>query len=314
MYMFIAHQEIYIAKHMMWPSYIKGFKTYLQLERSLAKPSIEAYVHDIIKLTQFLEAKNLDAGPDKITLSTLREFLRWISELGMTATSQARIISGIKAFYKYLIMEDVIKDNPSLLLEAPRTVRKLPDVLDTEEITLMMEQLDLSKPEGMRNKAIVETMFSCGLRVSETVNLKLSDLYFDDEFIKVTGKGNKERLIPIGSYAIRALTSYINHVRVHMPVQNGFSDTVFLNNRGKALSRVMIFYIIKDLAEKAGISKVISPHTLRHSFATSMVEAGADLRAVQQMLGHESITTTEIYTHIDRSYLKDIITQFHPRS
>jgi integrase/recombinase XerD len=314
MYFITTLRENYIATHMLWQSYINGFKTYLQLERSLAKPSIEAYVHDIIKLTQFLELKNLKSDPEEIKLATLREFIRWISELGMTATSQARIISGIKAFYKYLVMEDMMKDNPALLLEAPRTSRTLPDVLSADEIEQMMAQLDLSKPEGMRNKAIVETMFSCGLRVSEAVALKISELHFEEEYIKVTGKGNKERLVPIGSYAINALRMYINHVRVHQQPQTGYNDTVFLNNRGKSLSRVMIFYIIKDLAQKAGITKTISPHSLRHSFATSMVEAGADLRAVQQMLGHESITTTEIYTHIDRSYLHDIITQFHPRS
>ena len=299
---------------MSWQIYIKGFKTYLQLERSLAKPSIEAYIHDIEKLLQFLDTKTLAVPPDQITLLHLREFVRWINELGMTATSQARIISGIKAFYKYLSVEDIIKKNPATLLEAPKTKRKLPDVLDVSEIDKMISMIDLTTPEGERNKAIIETMFSCGLRVSETVNLQISDIYFDDEFVKVLGKGNKERLVPIGSVAIRILKNYIKLVRSHIEPQNGHTDIIFLNKRGTRLSRVMVFYIIKDLALKAGVKKTISPHTLRHSFATSMVEAGADLRAVQQMLGHESITTTEIYTHIDRSYLKDIITQFHPRS
>lgn len=299
---------------MSWQIYIKGFKSYLQLERSLARPSIEAYIHDIEKLLQFLDAKKLSITPEQITLQHLREFVRWISELGMTATSQARIISGIKAFYKYLSIEDVIKKNPASLLEAPKTKRSLPDVLDVSEIDKMISMLDLTKPEGERNKTIIETMFSCGLRVSETVNLRISDIYFDDEFVKVLGKGDKERLVPIGSVAIKLLKNYIQFIRSHIEPKPGHSDIVFLNKRGTALSRVMIFYIIKDLAAKAGIKKSISPHTLRHSFATSMVEAGADLRAVQQMLGHESITTTEIYTHIDRSYLKDIITQYHPRS
>jgi integrase/recombinase XerD len=298
----------------MWQSYLKGFSSYLQLERSLAKTSIEAYLHDIEKLIQFLQSKNVQPQPQDITTAQLREFIRWVSELGMTATSQARIISGIKAFYKYLIMEDLVQKNPASLLEAPKTSRKLPDVLDTREIDLMLAQIDRSKPEGERNRTMIETMFSCGLRVSETVNLCISDISFKEEFVKVTGKGNKERLVPISQVALNALENYIRNVRVHIEPASSNHDIVFLNKRGTRLSRVMVFYIMKDLAKKAGIKKSISPHTLRHSFATSLVEAGADLRAVQQMLGHESITTTEIYTHIDRSYLKDLITQFHPRS
>jgi len=286
----------------------------LQLERSLSEKSVEAYVHDVTKLVQFLDFKKLNLTPEDIQLEILREFLRWVSELGMTATSQARILSGIKAFYKYLLLEDLIKTSPADLLEAPKTTRKLPDVLDISEIDRMLAKIDLSKPEGMRNKAILETMFSCGLRVSETVNLNLSDISYADEFVRVIGKGDKERLVPIGSVALDAIRWYVDHVRVHIKTQTGNNDIVFLNNRGKRLSRVMIFYIIKELAAKAGIHKKISPHTFRHSFATALVEAGADLRAVQQMLGHESITTTEIYTHIDREYLRDVITQFHPRS
>ncbi len=289
---------------MNWQVYIKGFKTYLQLERSLSSNSVEAYHHDIEKLCQFLDAKQVNEAPENLTLETLREFLRWITELGMTPSSQARIVSGIKAFYKYLLVEDLIKKNPSELLEAPKLKRALPDVLSIAEIDEMIGVIDLSKPEGMRNKAILETMFSCGLRVTETVNLKISDISYEEEFVRVVGKGNKERLVPIGSIAIKALKSYIENVRVHIDIQKGNNDIAFLNKRGTKLSRVMIFLIIKK----------ISPHTFRHSFATSLVEAGADLRAVQQMLGHESITTTEIYTHIDRSYLKDVITQFHPRS
>jgi integrase/recombinase XerD len=266
------------------------------------------------KLIQFFNAKNIAPQPADVNLATLREFLRWITELGMSTTSQARILSGIKAFYNYLLMEDLITKNPAELLESPKLKRKLPEVLDVHEIDLMVEQIDHSKPEGMRNKAIIETMFSCGLRVSELVGLKFADISYTDEFVRVIGKGNKERLIPIGSIALKAIKLYKDTVRSHITAQTGHTDTVFLNGRGKGLSRVMIFYIIKDLAKRAGIHKNISPHTMRHSFATCLVEAGADLRAVQQMLGHESITTTEIYTHIDRAYLHDVITQFHPRS
>lgn len=299
---------------MNWSSYIKGFKAYLQLERSLSEKSVEAYVHDVVKLTQFLEYRKIEQMPEEIQLETLREFLRWITELGMTPTSQGRILSGVKSFYKYLLLEDLVKVSPAELLEAPKTTRKLPDVLSIEEIDRMIAEIDLSTPEGMRNKAILETMFSCGLRVSEAVSLNISDISFTDEFVRVVGKGDKERLVPIGSVALKAIRWYIEHVRVHMTPKTGNNDIVFLNKRGTKLSRVMIFYIIKQLAAKARISKSISPHTFRHSFATSLVEAGADLRAVQQMLGHESITTTEIYTHIDREYLRDVITQFHPRS
>jgi integrase/recombinase XerD len=297
-----------------WNVYINGFKTYLQLERSLSHNTVEAYGHDIGMLCQFLDTKQIDVTPEDVELGTLREFLRWITELGMMPSSQARIISGIKTFYKYLLMEDLARKNPSELLEAPKTARKLPDVLGVDEIDRMIATIDLSKNEGVRNKAIVETMFSCGLRVSETVNLNISDISFTDQFVRVIGKGNKERLVPIGSVAIAAIRLYMDSVRNHVDVQVGSNDSVFLNRRGSRLTRVMIFYIIKKLAADAGIRKKISPHTMRHSFATSLVEAGADLRAVQQMLGHESITTTEIYTHIDREYLRDVITQYHPRS
>ncbi len=286
----------------------------MQLEKSLAKNSIEAYQRDMEKLMQFFEVKGISPQPQEVNLSTLREFLRWITELGMTATSQARILSGIKAFYKYLMLEDMITKNPAELLESPKLKRKLPEVLDLHEIDQMVAVIDHSKPEGMRNKAMIETMFSCGLRASEAVGLKFSDISFTDEFVRILGKGNKERLVPIGGVALKAIVMYRDLVRSHITTQTGHHDTVFLNARGKGISRVMLFYIIKDLAKKAGITKSISPHTLRHSFATCLVEAGADLRAVQQMLGHESITTTEIYTHIDRAYLQDVITQFHPRS
>lgn len=299
---------------MNWDAYIKGFKAYLQLEKSLSANTIEAYVSDLGKLTRFLEAKQIRAQPAEVELVSLREFMRWITELGMTATSQARVLSGIKAFYRYLLMEDLAVKNPAELLEAPRLKRKLPVYLDVHEIDAMVEQIDHSTPEGMRNRAIIEIMFSCGLRVSETVGLKFSDISYPDEFVRVTGKGNKERLIPVGSVALRAITLYRDNVRSHIRPAPGYNDTVFLSKRGKGLSRVMVFYIIKDLAGKAGIGKNISPHTLRHSFATALVEAGADLRAVQQMLGHESITTTEIYTHLDREYLHEVVTSYHPRS
>lgn len=299
---------------MIWASYLKGFKAYLQLEKSLSKNTIAAYQRDMEKLMQFFAVKHISPQPAEVELATLREFLRWITELGMTTTSQARILSGIKAFYKYLMMEDLVTKNPSELLEAPKLRRKLPEVLEVYEIDKMVEQIDHSKPEGMRNKAIIETMFSCGLRVSELVNLKFSDISYPDEFVRVLGKGNKERLVPVGSIALKAIALYKDTVRSHITPKTGHNDTVFLNRNGGGLSRVMVFYIIKDLAAKAGIHKNISPHTLRHSFATCLVEAGADLRAVQQMLGHESITTTEIYTHLDRAYLHTIVTEFHPRS
>lgn len=297
-----------------WSSYIKGFKAYLQLEKSLSKNTIAAYVHDMDKLMQFFESKNINQQPGDVELTNLREFLRWITELGMTTTSQARILSGIKAFYKYLLMEDLITKNPAELLESPKLKRKLPVYLEVHEIDAMVAEIDHSTDEGMRNKAIIETMFSCGLRVSETVGLKFSDISFTDEFVRILGKGNKERLVPIGSIALNAIKLYKETVRSHIETKTGHTDTVFLNKRGTGLSRVMVFYIIKSLAAKARIKKNISPHTLRHSFATTLVEAGADLRAVQQMLGHESITTTEIYTHLDREYLHSTIIRFHPRS
>lgn len=297
----------------MWQSFTNGFKMYLQLEKSLSGNSVEAYLHDVDKLQQFLEAKALQTQPESMDLATLREFLRWVHEMGFTPTSQARILSGVKAFYKYLLLEDVIKENPAELLEAPKLKRALPDVLAVHEIDAMLATLDQSSEEGVRNKAIIETMFSCGLRVSETVGLKISDIFKQEGFIKVVGKGNKERLVPIGSVAIKFIDYYLEYVRNHQQIKATDVDILFLNRRGAKLSRVMIFYIIKKMAAEAGIKKSISPHTLRHSFATCMVEAGADLRAVQQMLGHESITTTEIYTHLDRDYLRTVITDFHPR-
>ncbi len=299
---------------MDWQAAIKGFKSYLKLEKSLSPNTIMAYERDIEKLYQFADMQTPPLKPDKITLSDLRAFLVFVIELGMIPTSQARIISGIKAFYKYLLMEDLVKTNPTELLEAPKTRRKLPEVLSIVDIDNLVNAIDLSKPEGPRNKAILEVLFSCGLRVSELTTLKISNLYLDIDFIKVTGKGSKERLIPIGSHAKKALKIWLEQVRMHLPIKKGEEDFVFLNRRGAHLSREMIFMIINQLAAITGYTKNIGPHAFRHSFATYLIEGGADLRAVQELLGHESITTTEIYTHLDREYLRSTIISFHPRS
>jgi integrase/recombinase XerD len=296
----------------VWEPYKKGFKAYLQLERSLSENSVDAYLNDIEKLTSYLQDEGELKNPSELKLTDLQKFVQWVAELGMTPASQARIISGIRTFYRYCLLEDISTVDPTTLLEAPKLKRALPDVLSFEEIENIISQIDLSTAEGTRNKAILETMYSCGLRVSEVVNLKLSQLYLDVGFIRVLGKGNKERLVPIGDSAIKYITIYRSTVRVHQPVQPGEEDIVFLNRRGKRLTRVMIFLIIKDLVKKAGIKKNISPHTFRHSFATHLVEGGADLRAVQEMLGHESITTTEIYTHLDREFLRKTLERFHP--
>ena len=296
----------------MWEPYKKGFKAYLQLEKSLSPNSVEAYLRDIEHLTQFLIDKGITENPSGIQLKHLQQFLKWIADLSMTGSSQARIISGIRAFYKYCQLEDISKTDPTTLLEAPKLRRKLPDTLRFDEIEKMIAAIDLSKAEGGRNKAMLETLYSCGLRVSELVGLKISHLYLDVGFIRVTGKGDKERLVPIGSSAIKYINIYRNSIRVQLNPQKGCEDILFLNNRGGKLSRVMVFYIIRDLAAKAGIHKTISPHTFRHSFASHLVEGGADLRAVQEMLGHASITTTEIYTHLDREFLRKTLEQFHP--
>ena len=296
----------------MWDVYKKGFRAYLQLERSLSDNSVEAYLHDIDKLTQYLQESSALKTPATIQPDDLRQFVHWIANLGMTPSSQARIISGIKTFYKYCLLENITNTDPSTLLESPKLKRTLPDILSFDEIEHIINQLDLSKPEGGRNKAILETMYSCGLRVSEVVNLKISQLYLDAGFIRALGKGDKERLVPIGKSAINYITIYKKSIRVHMQPKPGNEDILFLNNRGSKLSRVMIFLIIKDLVKKAGIRKTVSPHTFRHSFATHLVEGGADLRAVQEMLGHESITTTEIYTHLDREFLRKTLENFHP--
>jgi integrase/recombinase XerD len=296
----------------MWEPVKKGFKAYLQLEKSLSDNSVEAYLRDVDKLTSFLLAQDKMLTPQQVELKDLQQFLRFITELGMTASSQARIISGLRGFYRYCLLEHITTTDPTVLLEAPKLKRSLPDVLTFEEIEAIIAELDLSTAEGGRNKAILETMYSCGLRVSELVNLKISNLYLDVGFIKVLGKGDKERLVPIGRSAIKYIGIYRKNIRVHMPVKPGNDDILFLNRRGSQLSRVMIFLVLKDLVQKAGIRKNISPHTLRHSFATHLVEGGADLRAVQEMLGHESITTTEIYTHLDREFLRKTLQQFHP--
>lgn len=296
----------------MWDSYKNGFKAYLQLEKSLADNSTEAYLHDIDKLTQYLQIKNLQKSPAEITLQDLQFFIQWIGELEMTATSQARIISGIRAFYKYCDLEDIVSDNPTYLLDAPKTKRLLPDVLSFDEVEKTIAQIDLSTPEGGRNKAILETLYSCGLRVSEIVNLRISQLYLDVGYIRVRGKGDKERLVPIGDDASKYITIYKTSIRNHIAVKPGNEDILFLNRRGQQLTRVMIFLIIKALVKKAGIQKKVSPHTFRHAFATHLIEGGANLRAIQEMLGHESITTTEIYTHLDKEFLRKTLEQYHP--
>ena len=284
------------------------------LEKSLSKNSINAYQQDLNKLMQFSEMYLGVKMPDKITYPDLIRFIEWVSELGISASSQARVISGIKTFYKFLVLENDITSSPADLLEAPKLARKLPVYLTVEEIDAMISQIDRSSAEGERNLSMLETLYSCGLRVSELVGLKISDLYLKEGYIKVRGKGNKERLIPIGKSGVFYIQHYLQHIRAQMEVKKGSEDILYLNRRGGGLSRVMVFYIIKSLAEKAGIKKKLSPHTLRHSFATHLVEGGADLRAVQEMLGHESITTTEIYTHLDRQYLRDNILSFHPRN
>lgn len=301
----------------MWQSYLKQFETYLKLERSLSKNSIEAYVRDVEKLAQFVEMTLPGTHATKLSYPQLQQFLQYLSELGMSAFSQARILSGIKAFYKFLLTEELISEDPTTLLEGPKLGRKLPDTLSIEEIDKLLAAIDLSSPEGQRNRAILEVLYSCGLRVSECVELKLNNLHLETKavgIIQVIGKGNKERLVPIGKDATKYLSIYKDQVRPLVPVQKGFESYVFLNRRGKKLTRVMIFTIIKNLAKAIGLKKTISPHTFRHSFATHLIEGGADLRAVQEMLGHESITTTEIYTHLDRDYLRSVVQQYHPRS
>jgi integrase/recombinase XerD len=298
---------------MSWIIYLKGFKSFLQLEKSLSANSVEAYLHDVEKLYQYVSARKDNVELAQLELSHLKDFLAWINELGMSSTSQARIISGLKSFFQYLVLENILNRNPTELLEAPKTRRKLPDTLSIEELQLIFDSIDVSTAEGTRNKTILETLYSCGLRVSELTDLRISNIYVDVEFIRVIGKGNKERLIPIGQEALKHILLYKEGYRNKVMPKKGNEDILFLNRRGGKLSRVMIFYIIKEYTAKAGIKKNIHPHTLRHSFATHLIEGGADLRAVQEMLGHESISTTEIYTHLDRDFLRDTIHRFHPR-
>jgi integrase/recombinase XerD len=297
-----------------WQAAKKGFRSYLKLERSLSPNSIGAYLGDLDKLIQFADSKVVKLKPETVKHRDLSEFIAWVNELGMIPSSQARIISGIKAFYRYLLLDNQISDDPSELIEGPKLTRKLPDTLSLVDIDKLITAVDVSTPEGMRNKTMIEVLYGCGLRVSELITLRISNLYLEINFIKIVGKGNKERLVPIGSEAIKYLKIWLSEIRPHIPIQNGEEDMVFLNRRGKRLSRVYVFMMIKELAEKIGLKKSISPHTFRHSFATHLIEGGADLRAVQEMLGHESITTTEIYTHLDREYLKSVIISHHPRS
>lgn len=294
-------------------NYKKGFVAYLKLEKSLSANSIEAYVRDLTKFMQYLELNLQDLSPKEVDSKHIQDFMSWLYDIEIGARSQARILSGIKAFFNFLLMEDVVEVNPTILVEAPRLGMKIPEVLSIREIDSIIGAIDLSSKEGERNRAILETLYGCGLRVSELITLKISNLLFDDGFVRVTGKGNKERIVPIGNSAIKFIRYYFEHRRNHQLIQKEAEDVVFLNNRGKGLTRVMIFTIIKRLCEKAGITKIVSPHTFRHSFATHLIDGGADLRAIQEMLGHKSIVTTEIYTHLDRQYLQEAISSFHPR-
>ena len=296
-----------------WLLHKKGFKYYLQMERSLSENSVEAYLDDINKLEKYIW-NTFSISPKQIQLSHLKTFLKELNDIGLGANSQARIISGIRSFFNYLSLENEINHDPSLLLDFPKTVRKLPETLAVQEIDDIMKQIDYSQKEGHRNRAMLETLYGCGLRVSELVNMKISDLHFNEDYIIIIGKGDKQRMIPIGEYAKKFITIYLNEIRPVIPVTKANSDTLFLNRRGGKLSRVMVFLIIKELAQKAGIKKTISPHTFRHSFATHLLEGGADLRAIQEMLGHQSITTTEIYTHVDNHYLRENIISYHPRN
>lgn len=297
---------------MLWQSYKSGFEAYLRLEKSLSKNTIQAYLQDIDKLIVYLEHDNSIATPQQITIDDLRSFLGQLVKINISARSQMRILSGIRAFFKYMLLENILENDPSELLDSPRAGRKLPVFLTISEIEKLIAAIDLSKPEGERNKAIIETLYGCGLRVSELTNLRISDIFFDDGFVKIKGKGNKERLVPVGNKALKQIELYRYEIRSHLNIKKGNEDILFLNRFGSQLSRVSVFNLIKELALIAGIKKQISPHTLRHSFATHLIEGGADLRAVQEMLGHESIITTEIYTHLDREFLRENILSHHP--
>lgn len=295
-----------------WQSYIKEYQNYLKLERGLSKNTIDNYTFDIEKLVLFLTQKEINISPIHITEEVIQQFIYEMASQ-VNPRSQSRLISGLKSFFNYLIFEDYRNDTPLELIEVPKTGRKLPDTLSTLEIDSLIQAIDLSTPEGERNKAMLETLYGCGLRVSELISLKLSDLFFEEGFVKITGKGNKQRFVPVGKSTIKIVTSYVNQVRVHLSIQKNFEDTLFLNRRGRQLTRAMVFTIIKNLAFKINLNKTISPHTFRHSFATHLLENGADLRSIQLMLGHESITTTEVYMHLDRKFLSEVLKNYHPR-
>ncbi len=297
---------------MIWENTLKDYQHYLKIERGLSLNSISSYSNDINKLIRHLNNNEIDKNPFSIDSDDIQQFI-YESSKQLNARSQARLISGLRNFFDYLIFEEYRNENPTDLIEAPKIGRKLPDTLSEKDIDKIISQIDLSKPEGERNRAMLEILYSCGLRVSEMIQLKISDLFFEEGFIRVTGKGDKQRFVPINTFTIKLIDQYKDHIRIHIQVQKGFNDTLFLNRRGKQISRNMVFMILKDLVQKAGIDKNVSPHTLRHSFATHLLENGADLRAIQQMLGHESITTTEIYMHLDRSFLKTVVEKFHPR-
>ncbi len=299
---------------MTWDKIIPEYEAFLKLEKSLSNNTIEAYLDDLGKLKEYLFLENSGIKPEEVDYELLKSFVSWINDMGISARSQARIISGLKSFFRFLMITDKITGDPTELLETPRLGRKIPDVLSIHEIDQILGAIDLSMPEGHRNKAIIETLYSCGLRVSELIDLRITNLFFNEEYIKVEGKGSKQRLVPISAKAIKEIQFYLQHYRSQIKPKKGAENIVFLNRRGNKLTRVMIFNIVRELARKAGIMKNISPHTFRHSFATHLVDGGADLRAVQEMLGHESIITTEIYTHLDREYLRDTIMRYHPRS
>lgn len=302
-----------ISVEKIWYDEINSFRLFLKLEKNLAKNSIKAYLQDLARFKQyFIEIKKKNLSPYQIKMQDIQEFILFLYELGISESSQARMLSAIKNFYKYLVNTEAMAQNPTLLIETPKLERKIPEVLSIEEIDKLIESIDLNTKHGQRNRAIIETLYSCGLRVSELVNLKISNLYFEDGFVLITGKGNKQRFVPISNKAMTEINKYLKHYRPTYPLKHEYTDIVFLNNRGEKMTRVMIFLIIKKAANKAGITKKISPHTLRHSFATHLIDGGADLRSVQQMLGHESILTTEIYTHLSKKHLRETLILYHP--
>lgn len=299
---------------MSWETYITQFKNYLKIERGLSNNSIEAYLRDVDKFIQFMRLHQLELSVHEVTMRHVQSFLKYIYELQVAESSLSRILAGVKAFFKFLLLEEIIEKDPATLIESPRISKKIPEVLSFQEIEKMLAVIDLSRPDGARNRAMLEILYSCGLRVSELIHLQISNLYLDIDFLKILGKGNKERFVPIGRDAKKHLQIYMEHIRKHLPIQPKQEDYIFLNRRGSRISRIMVFLIVKEIAVMAGIQKKVSPHTFRHSFATHLIEGGANLRAVQEMLGHESITTTEIYTHLDKEYLRQTMTDFHPRS